>query len=131
MLPIRQCLLDNCTIVSYNCLNEQAEDYTASDFEKVRLYTREYFSRRGSSHWGFEMELTMHDNKIIIYSYNDFQTTDDDIHGAITGMLQIKSKVNPEIVVLEGAGTIPYVIRDMSLNQQEAALINSLFDRKN
>lgn len=126
-LPPRKCLLDDGSIQVYNCLDQNTATYHPSDVARVRIYTC-VFSRRGFDDWGTEIEITMHNDEQFHFSYRDFQRLDNDIHGSITGMHQIKSCFDPGIVILEGTDNIDRVIRSMDLNQREINLLYSLFD---
>ncbi len=123
----RECLYDDGSITVYNCLNEKTSEYSRSDVTQLRIYTRTYRNRRGPDDWGIEIKFLMNDGKDFFFSYNDFQTLDNDIRGSITGMYQIKSVFDPSIITIDGIDNIPEVIRDMDLNQKETELLYLLF----
>ena len=127
-LSPRECLYDDGSILSYNYFNEKKAEYSHSDVEEIRIYTRTYYDRRGADDWGIEMKLSMKDGEEFFFSYRDFQTTDDKVRGSITGMYQIKVCFDPSIITIDGKENISYVARDMNLNQQEIDLLNLLFE---
>ena len=127
-LPPRECLYDDGSILVYNCFNEKTAEYSHSDVEKIRIYTRTYHDRRGPDNWGIEMKLSMKGGEEFFFSYRDFQTTDDKVGGSIAGMYQIKISFDPSIITVDGKENVAYVARDMNLNQQEIDLLYLLFD---
>jgi hypothetical protein len=127
-LTPRECLYDDGSISVYNCFNEKTAEYSHSDVEEIRIYTRTYHDRRGSDDWGIEMKLSMKDGEEFIFPYRDFQTTDDKVRGSITGMYQIKTCFDPSIITIDGKENVAYVACDMYLNQQEVELLYMLFE---
>ena len=70
----------------------------------------------------------MNDGEEFSFSYRDFQTTNENIRGSITGMHQVKMGFDPSIITIDGKENVAYVTRDMHLNQQETELLYLLFD---
>ena len=128
VLPVRECLYDDGSISVYNCFNEKTEEYSKSDVIGIRIYTRTYYDWRGPDDWGIEIKISMNDGEDFFFSYSDFQTMDENIRGAITGMYQIKMSFDPSIITIDGKENVAYVVRDMHLNQQETELLYLLFD---
>ena len=124
----RECLHDDGSVLIYNAFNENTAAYHPADIVQIKIFTREFHNRRGSDDWGVEMKITTQDGESFFFNYHSFQRTNTDIHGAIFGMLQIKSGFDPSRITLEGKENLEYVIRDMNLNQQEADMLNLLFD---
>lgn len=127
-VPPRDCLYDDGSIAVYDCMNQNTRSYTASDVSKVKILTYAFHDHNGFDDWALQLRLTMEDGEMFVFSYRDFRAGSDDIHGAISGIRQIKACFDPEIVSLEGAEYLSNVIRDMHLNQDEIELLHSLFE---
>ncbi len=127
VLPMRDCLYDDGSISVYGCLNQSTAQYSKEDVAEIQIDTCTHYSR-GRDPWGIEIEILMNDGEEFFFSDGDFQTLDDNIRGSISGMYQIKSCFDPNIITIGGKDDIPYVIRDMKLNQQETELLYLLFD---
>ena len=124
----RECLHDDGSVLIYNVFNENTAAYHPSDVVQVKISTREFYDRRSPDDWGIEIKITTQDSESFFFDYHSFQRTNPDIHGSISGMLQIKSCFDPSMISLEGKENLEYVIRDMNLNQQEADMLNLLSD---
>ena len=125
----RQNLYDDGHIEVYNHSNTQTSSYTPSDVAQIRIYTRGYHNRhRRPDTWGIEIEISMKDGEHFFFSYQNFLSWDDEIHGALSGISQIKAIFDPSIIIIEGTQDLQRVIWDMDLNQEEALLLYQIFE---
>lgn len=124
----RNCLYDNGSVRVYNCFNENSVSYDPVDVTQIRIFTREYYDRRGSDDFGVELEITMADGEDFFFHFDEFKRQDENIKGFLTGMHQIKNAFDPSLVTFEGKENLQKVIRDQNLNAQESELLWLLFD---
>ena len=127
-LPPRECLYDDGSIRVYNCLNVCTDRYSSSDVEEISIFTRTYYNRGGPDDWGIVIKMSMNDGEDFFFSYNDFQTLDDNIRGCLTGINQVKACFDSQIIMIDGEENLPYVVQDMNLNEHEIEQLYLLFD---
>ena len=127
-LQPRQCLHDDGSVAVYNCFGDRTAQYSRSDVSGVRICTRLYRDRKTLDDWGIQMEITMKDGEVFFFTQQTFRGLDEEIHGALTGMAQIKASFDPAMITLEGQEQLPGVARDMNLTPEETELLYLLFD---
>lgn len=127
-LPPRTCLNADGSILVYNCLDQKVAEYHASDIEQIRIYTTTYRQRHGFSGKGIKIEIYTKDGEAFSFSQRYFRRLDENIHGAISGIYQIKTLFDTSKIKIEGKENIAQVVHDMKLNQQEVELLYLIFD---
>ena len=128
-LPPGERLYDDGRICVYNSFREKTREYGPADLAEIRISTCSYSGWRGGYRtWGIEMEILMADGAKFAFSNREFHNEDENIHGAIGGMTQIKAIFDPGIITVSGKEALAKAVRDMNLNREETELLYRLFD---
>lgn len=123
VLPLRTCLFDDGSIVSYNSRNEEACRYEAADITEVRLYT-DTIRRKGIDDWTFGIQFTTAKGSSYDFLYSEFRHDDLEIRD----MLRCKALFSHAALRIDGADRLSTVVKDQNLTPEETELLYELFE---
>lgn len=122
-LPLRTCLFDDGSIVSYNSRNEEVCRYEASDITEIRVHT-DTIHRKGLDDWTFGIRLTTDKGSSYDFLYSEFRHDDLEIRN----MLRIKALLAHAALRIDDASRLPTVVKDQNLTPEETELLYELFE---
>ena len=126
----REVLYQDNHIERINMFNHVTEAYTADDFEHltIRANYALYLRKPGSSGWKYSIELKMKDGTTFHFSQRNFDGAYQNSRDAcLDKMLDLKSRLSPENITIEGADNVDAISEEYRLNEEQYAKLCKLF----